>query len=260
MPQKYNAPSVRKAFLMLRFISRTNQGMGISDLAGSLEISKGTVHGIISALEELGALIRDPFSKKYTLGPTLFELGRSAYAEFELGDIVRPVMQKLMRRTGTSVFVGILNGKRVPILDVVESNRDFKITAPRGSAVPLLAGAIGKVFLSVMDKTQAADILRKGLPSYTEHSITNPDEYLLQLELTRKRGYAVDDEEYMAGVRAAAALIDGKQGKEYAIWAVGFKTELSDHNMAKLTKNIMEAARLISGQLKDRLSVMSPTA
>lgn len=51
-----------------------------------------------------------------------------------------------------------------------------------------------------------------------------------------------------------------EQGKGYAIWDAGFKTELSDHNMAKLTKNITEAARLISGQLKDRLSITPPTA
>jgi IclR family KDG regulon transcriptional repressor len=259
MSKNYHAPSVQKAFLILRLISRANQGMGISQLAGSLEMSKGTVHGIISALEELGALIRDPFSKRYTLGPTLFELGKSAYAELELGDIARPVMEKLMKRTGTSVFVGIPNGQRVTILDVVESNRDLKITAPRGSTVPLLAGAIGKVFLAAMDKTQAAEIIRKGLPSFTEHSITNPDKYLLQLELTRKRGYAVDDEEYITGVRAAAASLQGKQGKRYAIWAVGFKSALSDDNMAKLTTSIMEAARLINGQLKDQLSLNPPT-
>ena len=253
MSKKYNAPSVRKAFLILRFISRASQGLGISHLADSLGISKGTVHGIISALEELGALIRDPFSKKYTLGPTLFELGKSAYAELELGDIARPVMEKLMKQTGTSVFVGIPNGPRVTILDVVESNRDLKITAPRGSTVPLLAGAIGKVFLAGMDQTLAVEIIQRGLPSFTEHSITNPDKYLHQLEVTRKRGYAVDDEEYIAGVRAVAALFQGKQGKEYAIWAVGFKSVLSDDNMAKLTKNIMEATRIINGQLKDHL-------
>lgn len=260
MSKKYHAPSVRKAFLMLRLISRANQGMGISHLAGSLEMSKGTVHGIINALEELGALIRDPFSKKYTLGPTLFELGRSAYAELELGDIARPIMEKLMKRTGTSVFVGIRNGRRVTILDVVESNRDLKITAPRGSTVPLLAGAIGKVFLAAMDKTRAAEIIRTGLPGFTEHSITNPDQYLLQLEFTRKRGYAVDDEEYIAGIRAAAASLQGKQSTEYAIWAVGFKSDLSDDNMAKLTTHIMEAARSINGQLEDQLSLAAPTA
>lgn len=255
MARKYDAPSVRKAFLILRLISKANQGMGISDLAGSLEMSKGTVHGIISALDDLGALIRDPFSKKYMLGPTLFELGRSAYAELELGDIARPFMEKVMKQTGTSVFVGILNGRRVTILDVVESHYDFKITAPRGSTVPFLAGAVGKVFLAGMDKTQAAEIIGKGLPSFTEHSITDPDQYLLEIERTKKQGYAVDDEEYLVGVRAVAALLRGSESKGYAIWAVGFKSVLHDEKMNRLINGMMEAARLINDQLKDQLSL-----
>ena len=151
MSGKYQAPSVRKAFLILRLISKEEGGLSISYLANRLEMSKGTVHGIISALVETGALIRDPSSKKYSLGPTLFELGKSAYSELDLREIARPVMKTLMQRTGTSVFMGIPNGRRVSILDVMESNNDLKITAPRGSTIPFMAGAIGKVFLAAMD-------------------------------------------------------------------------------------------------------------
>ncbi|MCD6306083.1 MAG: IclR family transcriptional regulator [Deltaproteobacteria bacterium] len=253
MPTKYQAPSVRKAFLVLRLISKANQGAGISQLANSLGMSKGTVYGIIRALEEIGALIRDPTSKKYTLGPTLFELGKSAYTRLDLGKAARPVMKNLMERTGASVFVGILNGQRVTILDVVESNQDLKITAPRGSTIPLLAGATGKVFLAAMDRVRAERIIRKGLPRFTDHSVTDPEQYILELEATRKNGYAVDDEEYIAGVRAAAAPLQPKQGKGYAIWAVGFKSALSDEKMAELASATLEAARNINGQLKDQL-------
>ena len=156
-----------------------------------------------------------------------------------------------MERTGASVFVGILNGQRVTILDVIESNRDLKITAPRGSTVPLLAGAIGKVFLAAMDHAQADQIIRNGLPRFTDYSVTNPDHYIRELEAAKKKGYAVDDEEYIAGVRAAAAPLQAK-GPGYAIWAVGFKTALSDEKMVELTSAILEAARSINALLKDQ--------
>ena len=251
MVEKYQAPSVRKAFLMLRLISKTNQGLGISHLANRLEMSKGTVHGIISALEELGTLIRDPLSKKYTLGPTLFELGKSAYSELDLRDLARPLMERLMERTQTSVFVGIPNGDRVTILDVVESNRNLKITAPRGSTIPFLAGATGKIFLAAMDNGQAADIINKnGIQRFTENTITDPSQYLLQVDHARREGYADDDEEYIAGVRAAAAPIMGKRGILSAIWAVGFKTALNDERMADLINAIQEAAQEINARIK----------
>ena len=252
MAGKYQAPSVRKAFHMLRLISKANQGLGISHLANRMEISKGTVHGIINALEDLGALIRDPSSKKYTLGPTLFELGKSAYAELDLRDLARQPMERLMQRTRTSVFVGIPNGDRVTILDVVESNRNLKITAPRGSTVPFLAGAIGKIFLAAMDEEKALNIINKnGIPRFTENTITDPELYLLHVRRARQKGYADDDEEYIAGVRAAAAPIMGKRGILSAIWAVGFKTALDDESMANLTHATMEAAQEINARIKE---------
>ena len=260
MAGKYQAPSVRKAFLMLRLISKSEQGLGISHLATHLEMSKGTVHGIVSALVETGALIRDPSSKKYTLGPTLFELGKSAYSELDLREIARPSMKSLMQRTGTSVFVGIQNGRRVSILDVMESNRDLKITAPRGTTIPFLAGATGKVFLASMDSTQAASFIKEnGIPRFTDHTITDPDEYLIQIQRTRKNGYGIDDEEYIAGVRAAAAPIQGKRGTLYAIWGVGFKSALDDERMAELTTGIQEAAEEINALIKEQPLFTPPT-
>jgi len=261
MSAKYQAPSVIKAFLMLRLISKAEKDLGISHLAKRLEISKGTVHGIVSALVETGALIRDPSSKKYSLGPTLFELGKSAYRELDLREIARPVMKALMERTGTSVFVGIANGHRVSILDVVESNHNLKITAPRGTTIPFMAGATGKVFLASMDPAEAARIITENsIPRFTDHTITDPHAYIREVQLTKEKGYAADDEEYIAGVRAAAAPIEGKRGTLYAIWGVGFKSALEDRKMSELITGIQEAAREITRRVKEQPLFTPPNA
>ena len=123
MSGKYQAPSVKKAFQILKLISDTDGGLGISDLAKRLEIGKSTVHGITSALEALGTIIRDPTTKRYILGLTLLELGRSAYSQIDLKDLVRPVMEDLMEKTQESVFVGVLNEERVTILDIVSLDK-----------------------------------------------------------------------------------------------------------------------------------------
>ncbi|MGD8955179.1 MAG: helix-turn-helix domain-containing protein, partial [Desulfobacterales bacterium] len=68
MAENYKAPIVKKTFKVLRRIARTPNGLTLSDLARELGIGKSTVHGIISALEEEGAIIRDPRTKKFALG------------------------------------------------------------------------------------------------------------------------------------------------------------------------------------------------
>ena len=261
MSGKYQAPSVGKAFSILRQIARSPKGLNLSYLANQLKMSKGTAHGIIGAMVEEGALIRDTSSKRYFLGPTLFELGKAAYSELDLREIVGPIMEELMEQTGTSVFFGISNGRRVSILDVVESNHDLKITAPRGSTVPLLAGAVGKIFLASMDPEQANSIIgEKGIPRFTARTVTDPDAYGLEVSRAKKNGYASDDEEYIDGVRAAAAPIRGKLGRLYAIWAVGFKSALDDHMMRILETEILEAAEKLTQQINDPPPFTPPNA
>jgi DNA-binding IclR family transcriptional regulator len=252
MNERYKAPIVKKAFQILRLISKNEQGMKISELSTSLGISKSTVHGITASLEELGAIIRDPLTKRYALGFTLFELGRAAYARIDVKDLARPFMEELMAKTQESVFLGVRNVNHVTILDIVESMNELKITSPIGMTMPLLAGAIGKVFLAYMAETKAAVILReRGLRRYTQNSITDPQVYTDQLRFAKKHGYATDDEEYISGVRAVAAPIKTDGQLLAAIWVVGFKPSMGDVKMQTVIRETKAIAARI-GQKIDR--------
>jgi DNA-binding IclR family transcriptional regulator len=258
MNEKYKAPIVKKAFQILRLISKNEQGMKISELSTSLGISKSTVHGITASLEELGAIIRDPLTKHYTLGFTLFELGRAAYARIDVKDLARPFMEELMTKTQESVFLGVRNVNHVTILDIVESMNELKITSPIGMTMPLLAGAIGKIFLAYMAETQAAELLQtRGLHRYTQNSITDPQVYTDQLRFSKKHGYATDDEEYISGVRAVAAPIKTDGQLLAAIWVVGLCRPSSGRPRRPLRGSVV---RLRDGRClvcSDRLSVIS---
>jgi len=254
MMKKYGAPSVKKAFAILSAVSSAKDGMGVSDLAKKLNMPKSTVHGMTSTLEELGAVLRDPLSKKYKLGFTLLEIGRSAYSRIDLQTSARPVTEELMERTQTSVFLGILNWGQVTILDVVESRQGLNITAPIGSTIPLFAGAVGKVFLAAMPDDQTARIIKsKGLPRFTDNSILDMDLYFSELNQVREKGYAVDDEEYILGVRAVASPLMGLGQLRSAIWAVGFKASLDEKKMQTLTAETQKAAKTISRRIQEQL-------
>src|SRR5512134_2454760 len=117
MNKGYFAPSVKRAFEILKLVSARKEGVGISEIARGLGIAKSTVHGMTSALEEVGVVLRDPVTKRYTLGYTLFELGKNAYSQVDLKDLARPMAEELMERTNASVFLGVLNWDHVTILD-----------------------------------------------------------------------------------------------------------------------------------------------
>lgn len=242
----YSAPSVQKAFKILQMIADSPSGLGVSELAKKLGMGKSTVHGITMGLEALGVLIRDPVHKKFNLGYSLLELGRKTYARIELRDVARAPMERLMEKVGETVFLGILNGDHVTILEVVESHHEMKITSPPGTRLPLLAGATGKVFLSLVEEKKAKEIVQKlGLVRFTAKSVVDQKKFLKEVEETRKRGYAIDDEEYMLGVRAIAVPIPTTSPPLAAMWVVGFTSSLNDQKMERVIPEIKKTAEEI---------------
>ena len=249
----YQAPIVRKAFQVLELVSKREGRMSISDISRELGIGKSTVHGVTQALEQAGALVRDEDTKCYSLGLALFELGRKAYARIELKDIARPVMEELMQETQQSVFLGIRSNDRISIIDMVESAQDLKITAPIGARLPLLIGALGKVFTAFMNESEAAWLIRtSGLRRDTAKSITDPERYLQEILAARKSGYALDDEEYIQGVRAVAAPINIPGRPMSAIWVVGFTQTMSGERLAAIAGQTKRAADDIARKVRQR--------
>jgi IclR family KDG regulon transcriptional repressor len=243
----YQAPTVKKAFQILNLVARRDKRLTLSDISRELGISKSTMHGITGALEDLGAIVRDKKTKRYTLGITLLELAHMVYAGIDLKDIARPVLEDLMRSTRQTVFLGIRSGDRVSIIDIVESAQDLKITAHIGARLPLLAGATGKVLMASLAEDEAAQLIRTvGLRKNTGNSITDPDRYLEEIEKVRIAGYALDDEEYLQGVRAVAAPIPVPARQMWAIWVVGFSQSLTAERMTSIAIATKEAAEAIS--------------
>ncbi len=250
MKKQYQAPIVKKAFLILKAISIANRGLRISEISSQLDISKSTVHGITAALEDQGALIRDIDSKRYTIGTTLMELGKAAYEKMDFKKAARPAMEHLMEQCRESVFLGVRNKDSVTVIDIVESRKDFKITSPIGTSLPLLAGSVGKVFLSKMTRKDArAYILGNALTRFTPKTITDPEIYLRALETVRTTGVAFDDEEYISGVKAVAAPIQSTGAYNPAIWVVGFTAGMDKKQIPAIMAQTRAAALEINKKL-----------
>jgi IclR family transcriptional regulator, KDG regulon repressor len=245
MNKKYLAPSVKKAFDILRVVSSSSGGLRLNEIAKNLNIAKSTVHGIISILEDVGAVRKDGSSRKYELGLTLFELGRKAYSQIDLREVARPVMENLMERVQETVFLGTLSAdnERILVLDVVECSHDMKITSPVGTTLSLFAAAPGKAIMACMNEDTVMEIInKKGLPRLTDKSITDPNLFMKEIKRVREDGYAMDFEEYMPGVRAVAAPLNLVDQRFAAIYIVGFKKSLDDDKMDMIKTEITKAA------------------
>ena len=147
----YSAPAVERAFRLLAAVADAAAPPRLSDLARELEFSKSTTHGLVRALTEAGALDQDPGSKRLSLGPTLVELAFKNRKYLSLAEQVQPLLESLRDRIDETVFFGMMNRARTLIAATAEARKAMKISAAPGTTIPLLAGAVGKVFLAGMD-------------------------------------------------------------------------------------------------------------
>ena len=240
----YHAPAVHRAFGILRVVAESHSEMGISDLARHLGLSKSTIHGIVQALLGVGALDQGRQGKKFFLGPAVVELAFRNWNHFRVVEQSQPILDNLRDRINETIFLGALSHWRGLIMATAEAAKPLKITSPPGTTIPLLAGAVGKVFLARYDDTHVARLLKKKeLPKFTACSIVTKNAYLNELSRVREQGYALDDEEYLPGVRAVAVGLDNHRGLPLAIWVVGLAESMNDTVIPQIVKETLNATK-----------------
>ena len=240
-PARPLVPALGKAVKILEVVSKSPEPMGTSDIARSVRLSKSTVHGLITTLLHERLLATVDGRKGYTLGPRLVELGIRARDQ-RLLDIAESELQSLVLRTGETGLFGRLNGNRVLILARRESSRLLNLSAPVGSSVPVMAGALGKAYLGAMTPSAARDYLeRTVLPAYTDRSITGIGAYLDQVQQARDRGYATDRGEYLPGISAVASAFHWLGGTYFA-WIVGIASTYNSVELDQVGAAVRDAA------------------
>ena len=246
----YHAPAVHRAFDILRVVAESHSEMGISDLARHLDLSKSTTHGLVQALLGVGALDRGREKKKFFLGPAVVELAFRNWNHFRVVEQSQPILNDLRDRINETIFLGALSHWRGLIMATAEAAKPLKITSPPGTTIPLLAGAVGKVFLAQYDDTHVIRLLKKKeLPKFTACSIVSKKTYLNELSQVREQGYALDKEEYLPGVRAVAVGLDNHRGLPLAIWVVGFAESMNDNVIPQIVKQTLNATKKLQQAL-----------
>ena len=165
----YQAPAVTRAFTILRAVAGSPGQLGLSELAAELGFGKSTTHGLVHALFREGALAQSTEGKKLMLGPTIVDLAFTGWNYLKIVQRAQPLLDALRDAIGETVFLGVLNRNkgRAVIMATAEALKPLKISSPPGTSTSLLAGAVGKVFLARMPKTEALALIReKGLPRF----------------------------------------------------------------------------------------------
>ncbi len=243
-------PALDKCFAFLELMARVKKPMGISEISQALGYHKSTVFNMVHTLVDLGVL-EEGSEGKFRFGPELYALGKAAGGGSELVSTVRPCLEEIGEKTRLSVFLGIRSGNRAIIMDKVDSPFDIKVSSQAGMAIPLLAGAGGKALLSQVPEAELDEILSNSrLKKFTHSSCASKKKYKAMIKRARLEGFALDDEEYIEGIRALAVPLRlNRDNLQAAIWVVGLKSQIKDEALPAVKSTLKEVAEKIETRL-----------
>lgn len=232
--------SVDRAFEIIKTLGK-QRGATVSELSDDVSLSVSTIHSHLSTLKDHGVVTQE--ESQYRLGPNLLIMAEHVRNNSRLFHAGREEVDALAENTGECVHLIIEhNGLEVSLYESFHENAagaEFYIKNRENPSRHLESTAAGKAILAHLPESRVRDIADEhGLVRKTEKTITDVDELLSELETIRERGYAVNDEEEILGMRAVAAPILDSGGD--VLGSVSVSAPVSHMNGKTFTDTIPE--------------------
>src|SRR4051812_34993299 len=119
---------------------RMDSTLTLSELSERLQISKSTVHRLLSSLEQVGFVEKEARPGCYRLGLKLFELGSLVQGRLELRQIALPYMAQLVEHTDETAFLIVRDGLQAVCIERIEGAHVQALALKVGGTLPLHAG------------------------------------------------------------------------------------------------------------------------
>lgn len=239
-----------KGLTVLEALAHAQQPLGVTELAQQLGLAKSNVHRLLQALVELRYVRQLEAGGGYTASIRLWELGSAVLSQLDLRRIAQPFMEKLQESTRETVHLSVLDGTEVVYVHKIDSMQPVRAYSQIGGRAPAHCVATGKVLLSALDRDQLAQMARGGLRAATPKTITEPVQFMQEIERIRVQGYAVNRGEWRESVGGIAAPIRGSRGQVTAAVGISGPIErLKPTATRALAPQVVEAAMGISIEL-----------
>lgn len=161
------AQTLRRGLNVLTLLSRFQaDGLGVSEIARRLELSKTTAVRLTRTLLEEKFVAQDAATRRYRLDPEAYAVGLAAEPSYALQRVAAPILRALATETGDWIFT-VRHGLEAICISRASANKQYPQRALRvGDRHPLGLGAGGSAILAAMPDDQVESIVEANSDSY----------------------------------------------------------------------------------------------
>jgi IclR family KDG regulon transcriptional repressor len=206
--ENYVIKTVSRALDLLDQFREDDSEFGITDLSKRMELQKNNVFRLIVTLKAKKYIEINSATGKYRLGIKARALGQLATQQIDFASHVRPILNDLKQQSHETCYFSVVKEGYAYYLDGVESDLPVRVVQMVGNSRPLNGTAAGKVLLAFMEPQNRMELISgKETEGITDVNMLNKELYKVA-----QQGYAIDDQEYDAGVMEIAAPVFDANG------------------------------------------------
>ncbi|MDG5786743.1 IclR family transcriptional regulator [Evansella sp. AB-P1] len=244
--------SIERAMNIINLLSKNPKGLGITEIHHELELPTTTIHRILSTLGKNNVVVKNGETDKYSLGLYFLQISSGILDNLDVRSVARPFLETLRDTTGEVIHLCIQEEGEAVYIDKFESTQKIRIASQVGYRALLHCTGVGKMLLAGMEIDEVKDIINvKGLPKFTENTITDYESLIQHLQGVREQGYSIDNLEHEETIRCIAAPVFNFRGETIAGISIAGPAErvTMDRVENELRPLILEKSKEISKAL-----------
>lgn len=238
-------PAVVHAVAILRHLNRARTGLGVTAIARDVGISPSSCFNLLKTLVAEGLLTFSSESKHYAPGDGLAELAGVAVGRRDIARAATPAMQALADRYGlTGGLWRVTATGRLVLVAMWENDSTTRIHIAIGQRQPVHAGAAGRAYTAAAGEPRR--VVARAFAAIRWQGDIDFDTYWQQIETTRARGWAIDENLFLRGVTSiAVAVVDPDGVPRYCLTGSMFSGQHSPEVFDDIGSAIRAAAGAI---------------
>ncbi len=247
------SPSTDRALTVLETLIGSETPLTLTLLAQTAGVPLATCASIVQTFEQRGYAERQVVGRSHFWQPTLrlYALASSLIRKLDPASVAQPQLRALSDKVEMPAHLGALNALSVVYVAKAATPGFVQFDTFIGKVAPYNLTALGKAIAAYLPEDELKPLLVR-LAAGTGPNAKKPEvkTFLADLEETRTRGYAVEDEEEQADISCVAApVFDASERVRYAVGVTGFSQKLMGGNLPGVISAVLSTAAAISREL-----------
>ncbi|GAA1002116.1 IclR family transcriptional regulator [Subtercola frigoramans] len=252
---QYRIESLSKGLLVLRLFNESTVSLKLRQICDLTGIPMPTAFRIVATLEEDGFLERSADGSVQP-GVAVLSLGSAALRGSNLVQVSERPLRHLAETTGETVNLGVLLGDQVLYLARMRNADLVTANIQVGSTLPAAYTSMGKLLLAWLSPVELDERLttQSFSPDAGPNAVRTRSELDARLELIRREGFSIQDQELALGLRSVSVPVFGRAPAPVA--AINIAVSSARHDVASLRGVLLDQLRETADDISLRLRAL----